>query len=366
MIAKLPFCIGLALAAFLLSAQAQSTNTGPVAVWDHTAAVYGSFGYRDNVLRSSVVDENSAFFMTTVDASTMRFSETDALFMLYFFGEDIRYFNAPSVNYEQFFSISALGSMPVGKESEVGVAVDYLYQHQIYDASETQDIQRRLLVLGHSISARPYWTWFINPKWDVTLDAAAFRQIYEKDLDDYTEGDANILLVRTYGNRSKAGIGYQYLNRIYDTREQTDETGLNIPETDLIYTQHELSGDWKHYWNEKRTWRSMTRLSGMFNRDNGSGYFDYDRLLFREQLRWDNRTWALITNVRLGWYTYLTQQIDSDKRERSYAIVDLRAERRLWKHAVIFAAGEYEWDWSNDPLDEYRTWMVNAGIGLEF
>lgn len=363
---KQSFFSSLVLGFFLVSTQAQSTNTGPMAVWDNTAEVSGSFGYRDNVLRSSVVNESSAFFMTSVDASLMRFSETDAFFLLYFFGEDIRYFNAPSVNYEQFFSISAQGSMPVGEKSETGLAVDYLYQHQIYDASETQDIQSRLLILGHSISARPYWTWLFSPRWEATLDVAALRQIYEQDLDDYTEGDARVFLSRTYGNRSTGGIGYQYLKRFYDTRQQTDEAGFRIPDTDLEYTQHELSGDWKHYWNKKRTWRSMTRLSGMLNRDNGSGYFDYDRVIFREQLRWDNRTWAVSTNIRLGWYTYLTQQIGDDKRERSYATADVRVERRFWQHGVLFAAGEYEWDWSNDPLDEYRTWMALAGIGLEF
>ncbi|MDF7798818.1 hypothetical protein P4C99_05060 [Pontiellaceae bacterium B1224] len=357
---------GLALGAFLLSAQAQSTNTGALAVWDSTTSLYGSFGYRENVLRSSMVNENSAFFMTSADASLMRLSETDAYFMFYFFGEDIRYFNAPTVNYEQFFSISAQGAMPVGDKSETGLAVDYLYQHQIYDASETQDIQRRLLILGHSLSARPYWTWFLSPKWEATLDAATLRQIYEQDLDDYTEGDVSIFLDRIYGNRSTVGIGYQYLKRFYDTRLQTDESGLNIPDTDLVYTQHEFSGDWKHYWDENRNWRSMTRLSGMLNRDNGSGYFDYDRVLFREQLRWDDRTWAVLTNIRLGWYSYLTQQIGDENRERTYAMVDVRVERRFWQHGVLFAAGEYEWDWSNDPLDEYRTWMAHAGIGLEF
>lgn len=344
----------------------QSAYQEPVTVWDTTVAVSGALGYRNNVLRSSVIEENSLFFMTSLDASLMRLSESDSFFMLYFFGEDIRYFDSPSVNYEQFFTIAAQGAVPVFGNDEVGANVDYLYQHQIYDASETQVDQRRILVLAHSLSLRPYWTHFLNAGWEMRLAAGAFRQVYEQELDDYSEADAQIGLTRKYGRRSEITATYQYLQRIYDTREQFDEDGFIIPGTDLFYTQNNLSGYWKRYWDEARNWRTITRISGMMNQDNGSGYFDYNRLLLKQQVRWDNGKWDIKSNARFGWYLYGVQQVAGEDRERSYALLDLRIERRLGAYWNVFTTGEYEWNFSNDPRNKYNTWMVHAGLGVEF
>lgn len=363
---KIKSWICLVLGLVAVRGHAQAENAGSVAVWDATVEITGGFGYRKNVLRSSVAMESSTFFLTSVDASLMRLSDSGAFFMLYFFGEDTRYFNAPSVNYEQFFNAAAQGALPLGDKNEIGLLLNYLYQHQIYDASETQDIQRRLLVLGHNLSMRPNWEYSSSGGQIITLDGGAFRQVYEQDLDDYTEGDLRLALFQTYGNRSDIGASCQFLQRYYDTREQSDELGLQIRGTDLIYTQQKLSGDWKHYWDQNRCWRSWTTVSGMTNHDNGAGYYDYDRVLIKEQLRWKNGRWSIKGNARFGWYLYSTQTVGGEKRKRSYTVLDFRIERNLGEHWLLYGTGEYEWDRSNDPLDEYETWMAHVGTGLTF
>ena len=55
------YLLGLfCLCAGSLAAQpAEKTNRAPIAVWDATVRVTAGFGYRDNVLRSSVTSESS-------------------------------------------------------------------------------------------------------------------------------------------------------------------------------------------------------------------------------------------------------------------------------------------------------------------
>ncbi|MDF7826557.1 hypothetical protein P4B35_21175 [Pontiellaceae bacterium B12227] len=355
-----------ALSGLLFSAAAQTTNLPPLVEWDAEAELAISAGYRDNVLRSSMNDEDSGFIMTSLDASLFRFSETGSYLMLYLFGEDIRYFDAPSVNYEQFFSGLINCSKRIGEGDDVGFEVQYLYLHQVYDASETQEGQGRLLVLGHSLIGRPYWNHMFGRNWEARVEAGAMRQIYEQELDDFTEADGEASLTRNYGHRSEWSAGYQYLQRYYDTREQFDEFGVIIPGTDLIYAQHKLAGEIRHYWDEAREWRSLSQLSVMMNRDNGSGYFDYDRVRFREQLRWDNEIWAVAGNARFGWYFYKQQTVGTEKRDRSFLTLDLRIERCFGNHWALFASAEYEWNISNDPVDEYNTWMINSGVSCAF
>lgn len=355
-------CMGLA---FHQPASAETTNETNLAVWDVTGQALVAIGYRDNVLRSSVAIENSGFIQSSLDASLMRLSTSGSLFMFYLLGEDTRYFDAPSVNYEQFFSGTAHYSVPIGSRNEAGLEANYLYQHQILDVSETEVFLRRVLVLGHGAGVRPHWKHSFNETWDVQLEGAAFRQIYETELDDYWEADGKLNLTYNYGNRSEASISYQLLHRFYDTREQFDESGMAVANTSLDYRQNEVSGQWRHNWDAARHWRTTSRVGYMLNRDNGSGYFDYERLLLRQQIRWGNSLWNIKANARFGWYLYKLQEFENDRLERSYVSLDLRVERRLGEHWMLHAVVEREWNMSNDPLDEYRGWMASFGVGFE-
>jgi len=345
---------------------AESTNRAAVAVWDTSVRATTGLGYRDNVLRSSVTSESSGFFVSSADATFMRLSETGAHFTLFLLGEDTRYFDAPSVDYEQFFSGTAQGAMPLGAADEVGGQFNYLYQHQVLDVSETEATLTRVLVDGNSFTLRPHWKHTLGGGWAVQLEGGALRQLYEGELDDYWEAGGRLSVIRSYGHRSELSLGYQSKHLLYDTREESDEFGDEIPGTSLVYWQNEMGTQWRHHWDKARRWRTTSKLSYMFNRDNGSGYFDYDRVLFGQQLRWAAGGWDIKANGRFGWYFYKTQQIGDEDRERSYAALDLRVERRLGKYWLLYAVVEREWNDSNDPVDEYNDWMAGAGIGLEF
>ena len=350
----------------LPSEPASSSNQPPIAVWDASMRVTTGAGYRDNVLRSSVATEQSGFFVASADATLIRLSESGAYFTLFVLGEDTRYFDAPSVDYEQLFSGTAQFATPVGGFNELGAEANYLYQYQILDVSETEATLRRVLAEGHGMTLHPHWKHTLSGGWAVQLEGLALRQLYEGELDDYWDGSARLSLVHSYGRKSELSLGYQSLLRFFDTREQFDDFGIIVPDTSLYYWQHEIGGRWRHHWDAARHWRTTGKLSYMFNRDNGSGYFDYDRLLLSQQLRWAKGDWDIKANARFGWYFYKTQQVGGEHRERSYAVVDLRVERRLGKHWLLYATAEREWNASNDPLDEYNDWMAGGGIGVEF
>jgi hypothetical protein len=349
---------------FTLGTATAATNSA--VEWDTTARVTTGFGYRDNVLRSSITPESSAFFNASGDVSFLRLADSGAHLTLFILGDDTRYFDAPSVNYEQFFSGTAQGVTPLGAQDELGGQFNYLYQHQVLDVSETEAIRTRLLVDGHSLALRPHWKHMLGGGWAVQMEAAGLRQFYEGDLDDYWEVGGRLSAIRRYGHRSEISLGYQAKQLRYDTREQFDSFGVALPGTSLDYWQHEFATQWRHHWDEARHWRSTSKLSYLLSRDNGSGYFDYDRVLFSQQLRWAAALWEIKTTGRFGWYLYDTQLVGTENRERSYATIDLRVERRLGKHWLIYASAEREWNFSNDPLDEYRDWMASAGVGLEF
>jgi len=357
----------LALAIATISAAKAATNLPPSAVWDNTAQVTTGFGYRDNALKSSVATESSAFVNVAADASFLRLADSGAYLTFFLLGDHTQYFDAPSLDCEQFFLGTAQYVTPIGIREEAGGQFNYLYQHQILDVSETEAVLTRVLVDGHTFTLQPHWKHMLSDIWAVKLEGLGLRQMYAGELDDYWDGSGRLSLIRTYGNRSEISLSYQSLLRFFDTREQFDNYGVIIPGTSLYYWQHEIVGRWRHHWDTDRHWRTTSKLSYMFNRDNGSGYFDYDRLLFSEQLRWAAENWEVKANVRLGWYYYYQeQQVANEGLKRSYVVLDVRVERRIWKHGLLYAVVEREWNNSNDPLEDYDDWMAGGGIGLEF
>lgn len=338
----------------------------PLAVWDATLRATAGGGYRHNVLRTSVAPESSGFVAAAGDLSVMRLAESGAQATFLFMGEDTRYLDAPSVDKEQWFSGTAQASWPLGPADQVGGWLQYFYQNQVVDVSETEVELRRVLIEGHGVSVRPEWQHTLWPGWHLKLEGTMHRQFYRATLDQYWEGAGRLGLTHEYGRRSEWSVGFQSRHRFYDTRLQYDQQAQPIPGTRLVYWQPELTGAWRHHWDANRHWRTTTRLSLMLNRDNGSGYFDYNRLLVAQQLRWSRGGWQATTQARLGWYRYDLQRITGQRRYRAYCELDLRLERRLGKHGLLYAAAQREWDFSNDPLDEYRDWMASAGLGAEF
>jgi hypothetical protein len=340
--------------------------TNSSAVWDNSARVTTGFGYRDNVMRTSVAPESSGFFNISADASFIRFAESGAYLTFFILGDHTQYFDAPAVGYEQFFSGTALAVKPLGMQDELGGQFSYLYQHQVLDVSETEATLTRMLVDGHTGSLRPHWKHKFSPGWAVQLEVEGLRQLYGEDLSDYWQTATRLSVIHNYGHRSELAIGYQPKHIWYDDREQFDPAGVALPGTELFYWQHEIGAQWRHHWDEARRWRTTTRLSYLFSRDNGSGYFDYDRLLFSEQLRWANPLWEIKAGARFGWYYYPVQTVGNEHRERTYTTLEARVERRLGKRWLLYAVAEREWSFSNDPLEEYNDWMAGGGVGVEF
>lgn len=349
----------------LLSADSV-TNRSPVAVWDVSVRAEVGGGYKHNVLLTSVAPESSPFVSVAADASLIRLSETGSEFTMFILGQDMQYFDIPSVNGERFASAMAQLARPLGPHNKLGLELSALYQNQVMDVSETETNLTRILVEGVGISLKPRWTHTFGPGWEMRLEGVGGPQLYAGEVDSYWEAGGKLTLARTYGHKSELSMNFQSLHWLYIDREQTDLQGNSVPGTSLAFWRPEVSAQWRHNWDAQRHWTTTTKVGWLWNQDNGSGYWDYDRLVLGQKVRWRQSGWEVAAGARFGWYFYREQSVGTEQRERSYAIVDLRVERRLGKHAFVYAMAESEWNWSNQSLDQYRDWTAGAGIGVEF
>lgn len=361
--------VGLSVLAWpsgALSASAQeSTNAPPLAVWDVSTTASTGGGYRGNVLLSSFQPEGSSFIEMTADFSAIRLSETGSTLTLFVLGELRRYLESEEAPNEGFLYALARVEKPDGMQNTIGGEFAYLYQNQVLDASETEQVFRRLGVTGHSLSLKPGWEHELSEEWTFSLVGAAVRQIYEAELDDYWEGLARIELAHAYGFRSSVALAYELRHRFYDTRVQYDLTATPISGSDLVYRYHEIAGEWRHYWAPDRRWRTTLKAGFLRNDDNGAGYFDYDRVQLSAQTRWRQGPWEATAQARVGWYWYPNQVVLEDERNRAFYALDARIEFQIDTHWLLYAAAAREWNLSNNPLEEYNDWFASGGIGVE-
>jgi hypothetical protein len=350
---------------------AGATNESPLAVWDVAGRLLVGGGYRDNVLLASVQPESSSFVETTADFSVIRLSESGSSLSFFVLGEFRRFLEdieADGQPYEgeQLLYATTEWTEPLDSQNTFIATFDYFYQHQVIDASETEANLSRVLIKGHTFTLQPAWEHQLSPVWKVSVEGTAERQIYEAELDDYWQGAAEVRLSRAYGRKSEAAVFYQLRHRFYDSREQYTLAGVPVDGTQLVYRSHEIAGEWRHYWDADRHWRTTVKAGYFLSEDNGSGYFDYERFQLSARLRWKHAGWEISAAARGGWYLYDVQQVEGANLERSYYTVDGRIERWLAKHWLVYVAASREWNLSNDPPEEYNDWVASGGIGVEF
>ena len=276
---------------------------------------------------SAFSDESSEFSIAGIDFFGVRLPMDDDGFELAIFGafDDRRYFDAPSVEFEQSALLNTSLEKSLGNIWDIKTDVRYIYIDEMFDASLTEDDIGTVQVVGSQVSLEPTFRRnFIGNIW-VELKPEISRQYFADPLDDYLEKGGRVSAGIDYGFRSKFSIYKAKVRRAYDTRSQRDEVGFYVPDSDLIYDRPERGLDWIHYLNSDRSVRMRTRFSIMENEDNGSGYFGFRRERLLHNWRFQFSKFSFSATLRKALYNYDFQRSADFKslRERTDRSVEV-------------------------------------------
>jgi hypothetical protein len=360
----------LRIIAIDLHAEAEPTNSPPhISVWDKSFNIRAGFGFKDNVLLSEVNKRDSAFVLSGFDAMLLRLPIDGPQVLLFVSGDDQRYLSDVSVNKEQSLIALSRIQKEFAGQWEAGLALEYFYQDQVFDVSATEADLSTLQLQAHSLKANPSLERKFAEHYHLKLELPITRQYLRKPLDDYWEGGPKLTFQRDYGNRSSAWVSYEFSERLYDERHETDDLGNDIPGTSLKFQQHEFELGSRHFWDEKRRWRTETKVAYELNLDSGDGFFDYHRYQGSEQLRYTAATWMVRGQAKVNYYDYHIQPVTAgDSETRHYATLgfNLRGEKNLTKALKLYAEYDFEQALSNRETHEYEANTVLGGLDWEF
>lgn len=339
-----------------------------VPFWGESVEARASAGYKDNLLLSDSHLESSPFLSAGLDLAVWRLPLDAHQFNLLLSGDYSYYPEGRQVTDEKVVVGIAQYQYDLGSSWRLGGILQYLYFDQVMDLSTTETATEPILVQGHAVGLKPSLRRDLAAGWWLELEGYLDRQFFKTPLDDYWEGGPKLSLGRDYGHRSNLTLSYGFTARAYDERERLDADG-NVDGAGLKFLQQEWAAVWRHHWDAARHWRTLTRLGLQLNRDNGGGYFDYNRYQISQQLRYQAGNWKFQGQARAAYYDFTTQRVslqDPVYREKVLFTASLRGERTIVKHLKAFAEYEYERSLSNRHFDEYIANKVGAGVDWEF
>jgi hypothetical protein len=158
--------------------------------------------------------------------------------------------------------------------------------------------------------------------------------------------------------------------RRYDQRLQFNAGGRALPGTHLRFRQRDGELRVRSGWKRGGEWTFTATVGQLENRDEASGYFDYDQKRARVQLDWSRAAWRLNLDADARRMDYLVQTVGagiappprvSDDHE-----ITLGFERDLNERWMLFGQHRWERSRSNELEFSYRANTVLAGVQCSF
>ncbi len=343
--------------------------------WSQSFNLRMGAGYKDNLLLGHQAVEKSALVHGELEASAVRLPFDGTQVLLVSTAEGNYYPNGHLATYEMSVFTVAQVKRVFSPEWEGSFTLQHLFQSQIVDSTTSLDEYAQLggartfSVRGHSVRAIPSVQYNLPGLWWLEGAFTVERDKLVQPLDDYWVYAPKLVLGHDFNPLTRVTLTYEFEYRPNDRAPQLDAAGLILPGTHLDYLDHTVTLELRHFWDAQHHWRSLTRLSYVNRQDNGSGFFDYRRYQFFEQLRFNNRNWEFKAQARISYYDYPVQTVsptDADLRNKIHYQFNFRGERTLNKHLKLFLDYEHEFLTSNRDIDEFHANTVMLGVDLEF
>lgn len=331
-------------------------------LWAIESAAESSFGYKDNLLLSATADERSSFARGRAEVFVVRLHPRWN-YSLFVQGEGTHYFSGETFDHDaRAFGHTEL-AYRLSDSWKMALPVIGSYSDDVFDVSETEvdrTVAEQKVVSGR---AAPTLRWdFFRRGW-IEVQAAGERKRYEDRGNDARIGEGRVRLGWEVGRRFEVRAGVARRWRNFEHRLQYSSTGRERPGTHLKIQEREGELRLDATWDADRNWITVTRAVVMDYRDNGSGYFSFDRMRVTQELEWNREPWLVRLEVgaeRMEWEVQ-TVGVGATPPARIKDGYDaaLRVERELCGRWKLVAGYKWERTRSNVAIASYE---VNEGL----
>lgn len=339
-----------------------------IPAWDLSAEVDLAFGHADNVTLAPIAPDSSAFARVGLNALAWRMVGDSIELVGFADGTFTRYFSAETDDAALVIARAEGRWRPDGAW-RASLAIQGIHQDEVIDASSLENDFGAVHARLGNAALLTTLECDLTRAWTLSLRPAVRRFDYRAPLDDFTEQEGEVVVARSFGSSGTLALAARGMERDYDSRPQAGPVGRPIYGTHLRVSQaaadlrHELAG------TGEQPWSGRLRIGYLENRDNGSGYYDYDRWFADLRAAVTRGPWSVEAEV--GWHdtAYLVQLTGfgttPERRARTEWRGFLRVERHLGARVTLFAEWDITNSASNDLFIDYESATVLAGVRFE-
>jgi len=340
--------------------------------WDFVTTLAGSLGYRDNILLRPVDGESSGFWRTDLESMLWRYPDGNTEFVAMIGFTDVRYFSAEETDGEQTAFFHAAWDWNTTPWSTLSLPAQVLYQDQVLDFSATEAETAIGQVQVFSFSINPEWSVAAGESLEVGVAGLYRTDHFRAGPDDFQDVGGHLRAVYKLGLWADLDLRYMVFRRDYATRIQYNEFGKPLPDTKLKADQRQVEGRFNLKFDPESDWSVKAKVGYLEYRDNGSGYFDYDRSRLGLELTWTPGPWRFMISGSRIHYDYLLQtifnedtvQIEPRAKDDFYG--QFRIERDLSESLGWHFDCEAERSATNDFYGTYNAVGLYTGVGWTF
>jgi hypothetical protein len=334
--------------------------------WSLSTTLNTAAGYKDNVLLSTANPSGSGFVRGEAEAMLLRLPERGWDGYAFLDVTEVRYFSARDTNHERSIFLTTEVRWQASPAIRVGVQSLAYLEDQVFDVSVTDAELSSALLKVTGVTLTPAVRWATDQGWWAEASGVARKEDYADHADDSEEGEGGVRLGRDRLGRFDLSAGLASRWRSYRHREQCTVAGRPRAGTHLKWRQRDATLNLAWSPDADRRWRGTLTALRQENRDNGSGYFDFNRDQLKMSVVWKREPWEVRCSASAGRYDFLVQQVGigiaPEYRHRTETGLAAEITRRLTTAWSVNGSLESERALSNDDRSHYHvtTWYLGV------
>jgi len=278
---------------------------------------------------------------------------------------ETRYLDGANTDHERTAILAAEARWQPGAGLRAAWTLQAYHQDQVLDVSVTEADLSVAQIRVTGLATGPEVRWSPGPVW-FEVKAGVRRDRYREDLDGYDDLEGGIAAGYLRDDGAELSATLLHRERDHDSRPQFTVAGRPLAGTRLGTRQTDLQVDWVQHLDAARRLRLSAMVARQWSRDNGSGYFDYDRDSARVSLAWKGGPWESDVTAEVSRHRFPTQfvgfGINPDIRRKDEARLAWTGTRRLTDRLACFLALEREQSRSNDDRSRFTVHTALAGV----
>jgi hypothetical protein len=350
-------------------------DPGTLLLWDHLLTLKTGGGYKNNALLAAFTPQDTPLIVGGLEFFLTRIPVDGHAVTLFFSGDERRYAQPvhindtqPDAEHEQTL-LSQASYKYQGTTWVPGISLTHLHAEQVFDATELANAPGSVRAEGDALILHPSLRYKLPAVLFFEAGYPVNWQHFKSPVSSYTEFGPKLIAGLQYRAQSSIELSFQYTDRPFDSRRQTDALGQPLYDTLLTTydTRYEIA--WKHTWNAPHKFQTTLRGFHLQRVENGLGFSDYQRIGASVGARFELGNWAFRGQARWSTYTFALQIVsvfDPVPRTREDMDFDTRIEYRWTPRFRTYAEYVHEEQRSNVAADRYRSNTWQGGVELDF